>query len=216
MRYLRLALLPLVFAACTEREAAAPDIEVTPNLGATVTNEIVYVKPARVTWMDTQPRDDWDVYLIGYDPADAGWYHDGDWDVGGIPAREHAVVSMEGFPDEFDQRDQYVLTTLGRAPLYLYTRASIPFGGTNDEFCDWATNDWIAMGHWTATLAVDNDVSGVDGTPGVNSFGGTEAGVLWGDDGSMYKYEWKYRAIWAPERDVFRVVRNTDRVVRIK
>ncbi len=151
MRYLRLALLPLVFAACTEREAAAPDIEVTPNLGATVTNEIVYVKPARVTWMDTQPPDDWDVYLIGYDPADAGWCHDGDWDVGGIPAREHAVVSMEGFPDEFDQRDQYVLTTLGRAPLYLYTRASIPFGGTNDEFCDWATNDWIAMGHWTAT-----------------------------------------------------------------
>ena len=34
MRYLRLALLPLVFAVCTEREPAAPDIDVPPNLAS--------------------------------------------------------------------------------------------------------------------------------------------------------------------------------------
>jgi hypothetical protein len=35
MRYLRLALLPLVFAACTEQQAAAPDLEAAPSLKAT-------------------------------------------------------------------------------------------------------------------------------------------------------------------------------------
>ena len=52
MRYVRLALLPLVFAACSDQQPAAPDIGVTPNFDATVTNEVVYLHPLRITWMD--------------------------------------------------------------------------------------------------------------------------------------------------------------------
>jgi hypothetical protein len=215
MRYLRLALLPLVFAACTEQQPAAPDIEAPPNLGATVTDEIVYLHPLRLTWMDTDPAqgEDWDVVLLGYDPADDIDCNGGVF-VGGIPARSHGVVSMEGFPDEFSQRDQQVLTTIGRAPLYLYTRESLPFGGTPDDWCEFWNNDWIASGHWTAHQT-DNDVSGFDATPGNNSFGLVEAGVLWGTDGAKYKYSWKYRAHCDPEAGC-RTLNGIDRVERIK
>jgi hypothetical protein len=45
MRYLRLVLLPLVFAACTEREPAAPDIDMAPTLSATHTTSNVFDFP---------------------------------------------------------------------------------------------------------------------------------------------------------------------------
>jgi hypothetical protein len=214
MRYLRLALLPLVFAACTEREAAAPDIGVTPDFGATVFNDVVYRHPLRVTWMDNEPPADWDVVLLGYDPADDIDCNGGVF-VGGIPVRRHLAVSQEGFPNEFSQRDQNVLTTIGRPPLYLYTAASLPWGGTPDEWCDHWKNGWIAAGGWSAVLAVDNDVSGFDGTPGNNSFGGIETGMLFGTDGALYKYSWKYRVHCNPETGC-RVLNSIDKVEQIK
>jgi hypothetical protein len=213
MRYLRLALLPLVFAACTEQQPAAPDIGVTPDLGATVTNDVVYAHPGRITWMDNDPEqgEPWDVLLLGYDPADDFACHDGDPNVGGIPLRQHAVVK-DGL---FGTRDIDLGVTIGRPPAYLYTRASLPPNdASNDVWCDFLTNEWIAAGSWHSVM-VDNDVSGFDETPGINSFGVVENGVLWGTDGAMYKYSWKYRAHCDPEAGC-RVLNSTDRVERIK
>jgi hypothetical protein len=217
MRYLRLALLPLVFAACTEQQPAAPDIAVAPDFGATVTNEVIYVNPGRITWMDNDPAlgEPWDVLLLGYDPADHAVCNDGEF-VGGIPAKNHYVVTQEGFPDEFSQRDQTVLTTIGRPPLYLYLRSDIPFGAPDDVFCAFYKEGYIASGHWSAVLYMDNEVSWLDNTPGMNVYGGTENGVLWGADGAKYKYEWKYKLQWFPKLGVDRVVNSVDRVVRIK
>lgn len=214
MRYLRLAFLPLLLVACTDQQPGAPDIEANPNLRATATSDIVYVFPERITWMDSQGP--WDVFLLGYDPAD-DYTCNGGVPVGGIPARNVTVVSMEGFPDEFSQRDHVILNTIGRPPLYLYLRSDFPPPeATDEDWCTFLKEGWIASGYWSAALAVDNDVSGFDGTPGVNSWGGTEAGILWGADGAMYKYEWKYRAILEPERGFYKLAHSVDHVVRIK
>jgi hypothetical protein len=213
MRYVRLALLPLVFAACTERQPAAPDIDVTPDFGATVTNEVVYLHPGRITWMDSQ--DDWDVLLLGYDPADDASCNDGQF-VGGIPVKNHYVLSMEGIPDEFSQRDHQVLTTIGRPPLYLYLRSDFPPDATDAEWCTFITEGWIASGHWSAVLNMDNEVSWYDNTPGMNVYGGTETGVLWGADGAMYKYEWKWKRHWNRTTGVDELITGVDHVVRIK
>jgi hypothetical protein len=43
MRYLRLMLVPLVFAACAEQAAVAPDIDATPMLGATHDPSVITV-----------------------------------------------------------------------------------------------------------------------------------------------------------------------------
>ncbi len=217
MRYLRLALLPLVFAACSEREPAAPDIGVTPDFDATVTNEVVYVNPGRVTWMDNDASagEPWDVLLLGYDPADHAVCNDGEF-VGGIPAKNHYVVTQEGFPDEFSQRDQTVLTTIGRPPLYLYLRSDLPFGAPDDVWCSFYKEGYIASGHWSAVLYMDNEVSWFDNTPGMNVYGGTETGVLWGADGAMYKYEWKWKRHWNRTTGVDEEVTSVDHVVRIK
>jgi hypothetical protein len=213
MRYLRLILVPLLFAACTEREAAAPDIGVTPDFGATVTNDIVYLHPGRITWMDS---DDWNVLLLGYDPADNGLCNDGEF-VGGIPAREFHVVSMEGIPDELSQRDHHVLTTIGSPPLYLYLRADFPPPGASDEeWCTFFTEGWIASGHWSAKIMMDNEESWWDNTPGMNVYGGTETGVLWGTDGAMYRYEWKWKRHWNRVTGVDELITGVDHVVRIK
>ena len=214
MRYLRLALLPLVFAACTERDAAAPDIDVTPNLSATVTNEVVYVHPARFTWMDNDPASEpFDVFLLGFDPADDAACNDGQL-VGGIPAKRHLVVSQEGFP--WGERDQIGIRTVGRPPLYLYFIADFPASPyPSEEWCTFLTEGWIAAGGWSAVFWSDNDISGFDGTPGVNSWGGTETGVLWGTDGSMYKYSWKYRVLTSPEMGTV-VTHSIDRVEQIR
>jgi hypothetical protein len=188
-------------------------IEEAPNFGATVTNEIVYVHPSRITWLDSQG--DWDVLLIGHDPADDYTCNDGVY-VGGIPARQHHTVSMEGFPDEFSQRDQFVLTTIGSPPLYLYLRSDFPPAGASDEeWCTFLTEGWIASGHWSAVLNKDNELSWLDNTPGMNAYGGTEAGVLWGTDGTKYKYEWKWKRHWDRNTGVDRLVNSVDRVVRI-
>jgi hypothetical protein len=64
-------------------------------------------------------------------------------------------------------------------------------------------------------VSQDNDVTGGDLTPGNNSFGIVETGVLFGDDGAMYKYSWKYRAHYYPETG-FRLLTDIDRVERIK
>ncbi|MGD8869405.1 MAG: hypothetical protein PVI01_17430 [Gemmatimonadales bacterium] len=204
MRYLRLALLPLVFAACTEQQPAAPDIGVTPDFGATAGRDVVYAHPGRVTWMDNDPalEEPWDVFLLGYDPADDFACNDGDMNVGGIPVLEH-YVTQEVL---FDTRDLSLAVTIGRPPMYLYTRASLPPGdASNDVWCDFLTNDWIAAGSWHSAM-VDNDVSG---------FGAIETGVLFGDDGAMYKYSWKYRAHCDPETGC-RTLNGIDRVERIK
>ncbi len=218
MRYLRLALLPLVFAACTEQQPAAPDIGVTPDFGATATKELVYLHPGRVTWMDNDPAQDepWDVLLLGYDPAEHGRCTDGTWP-GGIPAKDHYVLSMEGIPDEFSQRDHEVLTTIGRPPLYLYLRSDFPAPDASDaEWCAFYTDGWIAAGHWSAVLYMDNELSWEDNTPGMNVYGGTETGVLWGADGAKYKYEWKWKRHWNRSTGVDELINGVDHVVRIK
>ena len=207
VRYLRLALLPLVFAACTEQQPAAPDIGVTPDFGATVDNEVVYAHPGRITWLDSEG--DWDVLLLGYDPADDFSCHGGDPNVGGIPVRQH-YVTQEAL---FGTRYLSLAVTIGRPPIYMYTRASFPPDDASFEvWCDYLTNDWIAAGGWTSTM-VDNDVQ-VSG-PGNNSFGVVETGVLWGTDGAKYKYSWKYRAHYDLETG-FRLLTSIDRVERIK
>jgi len=215
MRYLRLALLPLLFASCTEREPAAPDTGIAPSLRASAANDVVYLHPGRLTWLDNDAAagDPPDVLLFGYDPAEHGACTGGTWP-GGIPAREHYVVSMEGFPNEFSQRDQSILTTIGRPPLYMYDYASVPVGGTAEELCDFFTNGWFAVGSWSATIATDNDISGGDQTPGVNTWGGTETGTLRGTDGTTYIYSWKYRLILEPERGFFKVANEIDQVRR--
>ena len=214
MRYLRLALLPLVLAACTEQQTVAPDIGVTPAFGATVDKEIVYLHPGRITWMDSQ--DDWDVLLLGYDPADDAACNDGEY-VGGIPAKNHSVMSMEGIPDEFSQRDHQVLTTIGRPPLYLYLRSDFPAPDASDaEWCAFFIEGWIAAGHWSAVLYMDNELSWFHNTPRMNVYAGTEAGVLWGTDGSMYKYEWRWKRHWNRTTGVDELITGVDHVVRIK
>lgn len=217
MRYLRLALLPLVFAACTEQQPAAPDIGVTPDFGATVTNEVVYVNPGRITWMNNDPEqgEPWDVLLLGYDPADHAVCNDGEF-VGGIPAKSHQVVAQEGFPDEFSQRDLVLLTTIGRPPLYLYLRSDFPLGAPDDVWCTFYKEGYIASGHWSAVLQMDNEFSWFDNTPGMNVYGGTETGVLWGADGAQYKYEWKWKRHWDRTTGVDELITGVDHVVRIK
>ena len=220
MRTLRRTILALlgsvVMVACSEQQPVAPDIQTAANFGAAASNEVVYLHPGRITWMhsDTDP----DVLLLGYDPADDYVCNDGQF-VGGIRAMEHYVVSMEGFPDPFSAREQYVLTTLGAPPLYLYLRADFPPPGATDaEWCTFLTEGWIASGHWSATINLDNDYSGGDGTPGINSFGGIETGILWGRDGDMYRYEWKYRYLLdADPCCTFKEVGHyVDHVVQIK
>jgi len=209
MRYLRLALLPLVFAACTEQAAVAP-IEDGPAFHATVTKELQYRNPSRITWLDSE--DAWDVLLIGYDPADDPECNGGEFG-GGIPVLEHYVVAQEGFP--FGERVRDLVTTIGRPPLHLYLRADFPpDDATSDDWCTFLTEGWIAAGTWHAVIGIDNDVSGFDGTPGNNSFGGTETGVLLGKDGTRYKYSWKYRAHCDPDKGCS-VMHSVDRVERV-
>ena len=194
------------------------EIAVTPDFGATVANEVSYAHPVRVTWMDTDQSlgEPWDVRLVGFDPADHPVCNDGEL-VGGIPALGHHLVTQEGFPDELSQRDQGFVTTIGRPPLYLYLRSDQPASGASaDEWCTFLTEGWIASGHWSATLARDTDFSWMDNTPGMEVYGGTEQGVLWGPDGAMYRYEWKYTLQWFPELGVDRFVNHVDHVVRIK
>ncbi len=44
MRYLRLALLPLVFAACSDSQPAAPDLEPTPVLDVSAEHRALFVR----------------------------------------------------------------------------------------------------------------------------------------------------------------------------
>jgi len=217
MRTLRHTVFALIgsafMVACSEQQPVAPDTQLTPNFTATVSNDLVYLFPGRITWLYNDPATDPpDVLLLGYDPADD--FACDPSQQGGILAREHLAVSQEGFP--WGQRDQYILTTIGRPPMYMYRLADLPAEPyPDDPWCAFQTDGWIAAGNWSATLAQDNDLSG-GGTPGTNSFGGTEAGILWGRDGDMYRYEWKYRYIYDPARGVFEERRNVDHVVQIK
>jgi hypothetical protein len=59
MRYLRLALLPLVFAACSERQPAEPDIDIAPSLNAQAPPAESGIvtrggAPFALTWIDEQ------------------------------------------------------------------------------------------------------------------------------------------------------------------
>lgn len=210
VRKLAAILVPLSLLAC-EREPAAPAIQRSPQLSAAVTNQFEYAWPGRATWLDSQ--DDWDVLLLGYDPADDFTCHDGA-DVGGIPVLAHEVVTQVGFPFG-GARVQELVTTIGRPPLYLYRRADFPaYDAPFSEWCAFLTQDWIAAGSWSATLANDNDVTGFDATPGDNSFGGTETGTLLGTDGTRYRYEWKYRARCNPDWGCT-TMHLVDHVVRI-
>jgi hypothetical protein len=215
-------LLPLVVVACTEQQPVAPDLTPSLNMnGAIVVKEMQHRNPVRITWMDSE--DAWDVLLLGFEPADHAACNGGEF-VGGIPVREHIVVTEPAL--DFDLGDNAtwnngeglhdLVTTIGRPPLYLYLRSELPPPGSTDE--DWCTfykEGYIAAGAWSATLYLDNDVSWLDDTPGMNVYGGTEAGVLWGTDGTKYKYEWKWKAQWFPEKGVDRLVMSVDRVVRI-
>jgi len=209
MRRLAFTLIPLLLLACG-REPAAPAILATPELNAAVTNQFEYAWPFRITWLDSQ--DGPDVALLGYDPADDFTCHDGA-EVGGIPVLAHEVIAQDGFPFG-GARVQELVTTIGRPPLYLYRIADFPADNAPfSEWCEYLTQDWIAAGSWSAVVN-DNDVSGFDETPGNNSFGRTEMGILRGKDGTLYKYEWKYRALCNPDWGCA-VTHSVDHVVRI-
>jgi hypothetical protein len=206
-----IALIALVAVSC-DQQPAQPELQDTPTFdGATVINEVVYRWPGRITWMDS--TDDWDVFLLGHDPADDFTCHDGQ-SVGGVPFREHSVIKHDMKTESY--RDVVIGSMIGRQPLYLYTRASFPPGdATFDEWCDYLINDWLAAGSWH-TQSADNDVSGGDGTPGENSFGLVETGTLVDRDGNRYKYEWKYHCRFNPEADPpFRCRNGVDGVTRI-
>jgi len=206
-----LALLAVVVVSC-DQQPVQPELPSTPSFdGATVINGVTYVWPARLTWMDSQ--DDWDVALLGYDPADDYACHDGD-PVGGVPFREHTVFRYDPKSDSW--RDVLIGSMVGRQPLYLYTRASFPPDGASDaEWCDYLVNDWLAAGTWHMQ-STDNDLTGGDGTPGVNSFGQVETGQLVDRDGNRYKYAWKYHCRFDPETDPpFQCRNGVDEVTRI-
>jgi len=196
-RLLPLATL-LVFAACGGYPAAPLD-DGTATLNAAVSRDVFLARPGRITWLNTQ-RDlgePPDVLLLGYDPADHPACHVGDPTPRGIRVQEVFHVTHEGtdYPGEHD-----LVTTLGVAPLYLYDLAAFAASGTDPATrCDFAMNGWFARGSWTAVFGEDNDISGIDGTPGTNSWGGNESGQLAGADGSRYLYEWKYRARCGPD-----------------
>jgi hypothetical protein len=214
MRKLALTLVPLLVVAC-DRGPTTPPATITPAFGATAANEFTYAWPERITWLDNQRPAAWDVYLLGYDPAD-DYTCNGGVNVGGIPVREHLLVTQEDFPPG-SQRDQALITIIGRAPLYMYRRADfLPPSATDAEWCEWLKEGWIAAGTWTATLQIDNDLNGFDGTPGVNSWGGAETGLLTGKDGTLYRYAWKYRGLCNPDwPDLCRITHEEDGVQRI-
>jgi hypothetical protein len=203
-------LLLLAMAACSD-EPAAPMAPAEPAMNV-VSNEVTYGWPIRVTWLDSQGP--WDVLLLGYDPEDDYDCNGGSY-VGGIPIRQHALLSQEGIPLGGDVRETYSIHTLGRAPLYMYRRADFPPpGATSDDWCTFLTTGFLASGSWSATLSNDNDYSGFDGTPGTNSYGGTETGQMIGTDGTRYRYEWKYRAQCDPSAGC-RMMHSVDHVVRV-
>ena len=117
--------LALFVAVSCDQQPIAPDSEVNPLFDrATVTNEVVYLHLGRITWMDNVPgQDPWDVLLFGYDPAE-DWDCNGGVAVGGVPFKDHMVVKDDAKSD--GDRTVAIGTMIGRAPLYLYTRASLP------------------------------------------------------------------------------------------
>jgi len=218
--FLASAGLGLALTACDNPTPVAPASDGVPSASAVIAQNLLYRHPGRLTFLDDQ--NDWDVLLLGYDPADDNTCNGGVW-VGGIPILEHIAVTHadetfdlgsgstwgrgEGFHD--------LVTTIGRPPLYMYSRASLPPDNAPDEvWCDYLTNDWIAAGGWSATIGVDNDITGDDGTPGINTWGGTEVGQLVGTDGTRYRYEFRFRAQYDPGV-AFRVLFVVDHVVRV-
>jgi hypothetical protein len=221
MRRAVLLLVPLFLFAC-DRQPVAPD---SPAFnGASALNEIQYRNPERITWLDTDrdAGEPWDVLLLGYEPADNPACNGGVFG-GGIAVREHIVVTRagEGFnlndPTTWNQGEGFhdLVTIIGTAPLYMYSRASFPLGGTDEQWCEFYKNGWVASGQWTATIYRDNDVTWLDYTPGMNVYGRNEHGVLRGTDGTKYKYLWKNLFQWNPENGVDRVIYDIDHVERI-
>jgi hypothetical protein len=206
-----LALVALVAVSC-EQQPFQPESNDTPAFDrATVAHEFEYRWPGRITWLDS--TDDWDVFLLGYDPADDYTCHDGEL-VGGVPFLAHNVFQYD--PKSESLRFVDIGTMVGRQPLYLYTRASFPPNDAPDAvWCDYLKNDWLAAGSWHFQYT-DNDVSGGDGTPGKNSFGQVETGQLVDRDGNRYKYAWKYHCLFDLEQDPpFQCRTDVDGVTRI-
>jgi hypothetical protein len=106
---------------------------------------------------------------------------------------------------------------IGRPPLYLYLISDHPPYNTPDEvLCTFYKEGYNASGHSSALLTMGNEVSYHDNTPGTNVYDGTEVGVLWGADGAMYRYEWKWKAQWDQDSGVEEIITSVDRVVRIR
>ncbi len=207
------AVLALFVAVSCDQQPVEPEpAETALFAGADVENEFIYVWPWRLTWMDADrdAGEDWDVLLLGYHPAGDASCNDGE-SVGGVLAKVHNV--FKDFGDD-GERHVNIAHLIGRPPLYMYEWAEAPFGGSDEDWCDYFVNDWFAKGSWTAS-STDNDVSCFDGTPGVNSYGQTETGRLKDEDGNKYKYSWKYHQTCDSDRDpVFKTMRDIDMVER--
>ena len=202
-----IAVLTLLFVVVScDQQPVEPQTTEAGLLGkATASHTFEYRWPGRITWMDSEA--DWDVFLLGYDPADDFTCNDGQ-NVGGVPFLEHFIVA-----DLKNASPRLVLvgTMIGRQPLYLYTRASFPPDDAPFAvWCDYLKNGWLAAGSWHFQY-MDNNLTG--DAPGRNSFGQVETGQLVDRDGNRYKYEWKYRCLHEPGV-LFDCVTSVDRVVR--
>jgi len=181
-----------------------PAVLTSPDATAVSTSairDVFLAQVSRVTWLNNQ-RDHGDppnVFLLGYAPSDHPSCHVGDPTPRGIRVQEifHVTHRATDYPGEHD-----LVTTLGSAPMYMYDFAA--YGatfGNNPARCAFVTDpaNWLATGSWSALAYEDNDLSGVDDTPGTNSWGGNESGQLRGANGERYLHEWKYRSRCGPD-----------------
>ena len=192
MRYLRLALLPLVFAACTEQAPVAP-IEDGPafnfmNNDGWLANGKIFRHGHEYQWLG------WDVerQLIGHfgtvDPSESFCGLGQDLE----PIDAQHVYNNPDLADEIEhlltQGDLYV-------ELYDWTGLWDPF-----DCAGWAAADFLAFGEMH-TVATDNDVYAyLGGHPNNNAFGLSGSGRLELVGGGYTNINYIFRQTWNADK----------------
>ena len=184
MRYLRLALLPLVFAACTEQAPVAP-IEDGPtlnwknNLDGGSLRIFRYIDHYAACWSDS---DNGLRACHATVPLGGGSEPDCGLQVVAEPGAWQEILIKEDAYEEFDR-----IFTHFKGDVYITVRDLNSPGDCFDS-------ELVAEG-WGAVNALDNDIFGT-AEPNTNTWGASAHGVLMTTGGEQVQYSGHFRSMF--------------------
>jgi hypothetical protein len=203
MRYLRFTLLSLLLAACTDTQ---DPLDQQPVFNYTNGKHVI---------------EQADIYRF----ADRYWVGTTD---GVLFAAHYDAINDHPLCDAdaegalwYDQMKGDINTWVGEAIRYVgqlrdapvtiypfvpYPQPWQPLFDDNGEpipenvavLCDWLDNDWLYRGTHNVTWT-DNDITGFDDTPGINSWGWAANGNVMDQIGDGYKYHENQHYLFNPE-----------------